>query len=174
MKKLFVHVDGSSRGNPGEASVGVVITDEKGRVIQQVGKVIGRTTNNVAEYKALIEGARLAVQHAPDDVVFLTDSQLLANQINGVYKVREPHLAHLNRLALEALSRLPKWRVNFVEREGNNSAHRLAEAAFFERNRQERERSQLLREIGILIESLPLEELRKVHAQVRALRSHLP
>ncbi len=173
LKKIFVHVDGSSRGNPGEASIGVVITDEKGHVLQQVGKCIGRTTNNVAEYKALIEGVRLALQLAPDEAVFLTDSQLLAHQINGIYKVREPHLEHLNRMALDLLSRLPKWRVNFVQREGNNLAHRVAESAYFERSRQERERAQVIQDITALLQDLPLEELRKLLGHVRSLRAQI-
>jgi len=171
MRKIFVHVDGSSRGNPGESSVGVLVTDDKGQVLQQASKLIGRATNNVAEYKALIEGVRLAIGHSPDEAVFLTDNQLVANQVNGFYQVREPHLEHLNHLALDLLAKLPRWRVNFVEREINNAAHRLAEQAFRERSRQERERRDLAREIEFLLDDLSVEDLRRLLGHVRGLRA---
>lgn len=171
MRKIFVNVDGSSRGNPGESSIGVLITDDKGRVLEQAAKLIGRATNNVAEYKALIEGIRLAIGHSPDEAVFLTDNQLVANQVNGFYQVREPHLDFLNRSALDLLARIPRWRVNFVERAINHPAHRLAEHAFRERNRQEKERTDLIREIGFLSEGLSMEDLRRLVAHVRSLRS---
>jgi len=126
MRKIFVNVDGSSRGNPGESAIGVLVTDDKGQVLEQVSKLIGRATNNVAEYKALLEGIRLA--------------------------------------------RLPRWRVNFVEREINHPAHRLAEQAFRERTRQERERNDLLREISYLLDGLSIDDLRRLTAHVRSLR----
>jgi ribonuclease HI len=170
VRKIFVNVDGSSRGNPGESSIGVLITDDKGRVLEQASKLIGRATNNVAEYKALIEGVRLAIGHSPDETVFLTDNQLVANQVNGFYQVREPHLEHLNRSVLDLLARLPRWRVNFVEREINHAAHRLAEQAFRERSRLERERADLIREIGFLLDGLPVDELRRLVVHLRSLR----
>ncbi len=170
MRKIFVNVDGSSRGNPGESAIGVLITDDKGQVLTQVAKLIGRATNNVAEYKALLEGIRLAIELCPDEAVFLTDNQLVANQVNGFYQVREPHLEHLNHHVLDLLAQLPRWRVNFVEREINHPAHRLAEQAFRERTRQERERTGLIREIGYLLDDLPTEELRRLIPHLRSLR----
>ncbi|MCR4391308.1 MAG: ribonuclease HI family protein [Candidatus Acetothermia bacterium] len=171
MKKIFVNVDGSSRGNPGESSIGVLITDDRGHVLEQVSKLIGRTTNNAAEYKALIEGIRLAIRLAPDEAVFLTDNQLVANQVNGFYQVREPNLQYLNQVALDLLAQLPRWRVNFVERDVNHAAHRLAEAAFRERNRLERERNQLFRDIEAYLQDLPLDDLHKVLAYLRSLHA---
>ncbi|HEU69078.1 MAG TPA: ribonuclease HI family protein [Candidatus Acetothermia bacterium] len=170
MRKIFVNVDGSSRGNPGESAIGVLVTDDKGQVLEQVSKLIGRATNNVAEYKALLEGIRLAIELSPDEAVFLTDNQLVANQVNGFYQVREPHLELLNRNALDLLARLPRWRMNFVEREINHPAHRLAEQAFRERTRQERERNDLLREISYLLDGLSIDDLRRLTAHVRSLR----
>lgn len=170
MKKIFVNVDGTSHGNPGDAAIGVLVTDEKGQGIVQVGKLIGRATANSAEYKALLEGIRLATGLSPDEAVFLTDNQLIANQINGFYKVREPHLDQLNRHALDLLASLPRWRVNFVDREVNHPARRLAEQAFRERNRQERERADLTREIHYLLEDLTVEDLRRLITHVRSLR----
>lgn len=171
MQKLFVNVDGSSRGNPGESAIGAVLTDERGHVIEEVSQLIGQATNNVAEYRALIEGIRRAIDYAPQEAIFLTDNQLVANQINGLYQVREPHLQHLRDIALDLLSQLPKWRINFIEREGNSAAHRLANQAFRERLRSEREREQLQCEIEGLLPELSLEELGKVLKYLRRLRS---
>lgn len=170
MRKIFVNVDGTSRGNPGDAAIGILVTDDKGQVLDQVSRLIGRATNDVAEYKALLEGIRLAAALAPEEAVFLTDNQLVANQVNGFSQVREPHLEHLNSTALDLLARLPRWRVNFVEREINHPAHRLAEQAFRQRSRQERERADLTREISYLLEGLPVEELRRLVAHLRSLR----
>ncbi len=170
MRKILVHVHGSSRGNPGEAAIGIVITDDKGQVLEQVSKLIGRATHDVAEYKALLEGIRLAVSLSSEEAVFLTDNPLVANQVNGFYQVREPHLEHLNRCALDLLSQLPRWRMNLVEKEINHPAHRLAEQAFRERTRLERERAELAREIGYLVEGLSVDDLRRLLAYVRSLR----
>lgn len=170
MRKVFVNVDGTARGNPGDAAIGVLVTDEKGQNLAQVAKLIGRATSNAAEYKALLEGIRLAIEISPDEAVFLTDNQLIANQVNGFYKVREPHLDHLNRHALDLLAGLPRWRVNCVDREINHPAHRLAEHAFRERSRQERERNELIQEIGYLLEGMSVEDLRRLVAHVRSLR----
>lgn len=170
MRKIFVNVDGSSRGNPGESSIGVLVTDDKGQVLEQMSKLIGRGTNNVAEYKALLEGIRIAIELSPDEAVFLTDNQVVANQVNGFYQVREPHLDLLNRQVLDLLAKLPRWRLNCVEREINHGAHRLAEQAFRERSRQARERTDLTREIGYLLDGLAVDDLRRLVAYVRSLR----
>lgn len=170
MRKIFVNVDGSSHGNPGESAIGVLVTDEKGQTLTQVAKIIGRATSEVAEYKALLEGIRLATELAPEEAVFLTDNQLVANQVNGLYPIREPHLEHLNRNALDLLGRLPRWRISLVDREINHPAHRLAEGAFRERNRLERERADLTSEIAYLVDGLSVEDLRRLAAYVRSLR----
>jgi len=174
MRKLFVNVDGASRGNPGEAAIGVLLTDEHGNVVEEVSQLIGQATNNVAEYKALIEGARRALEYLPEEVIFLTDSELVANQINGLYKVQEPHLQYLNQKALELLSRLPRWRVNYIEREANYKAHRLAMRAFREKTRQERERSKILNEIDEVLRDLSPDDLRRVLSYAHSLKAQKP
>jgi len=174
MRKLFVHVDGASRGNPGEAAIGVLLTDEHGNTVEEVSELIGQATNNVAEYRALIEGIRRALNYLPEEAIFLTDNELVANQINGLYRVREPHLQHLNQQALELLSRLPRWRVNYIEREANYRAHRLAMRAFRERTRQEREKSRLLNEIEGVLRELDLDGLRRVLSYVNSLKAQRP
>lgn len=133
MDKLLIHVDGAAQGNPGEAALGVLITDGDGNVIEAVSECIGRATNNVAEYRALLEAIRRALRYAPQRVIFFTDSQLLANQINGLYRIRRPHLESLHRQAQELLQKLPRWQVHYVERDANWRAHRLAQKALLER-----------------------------------------
>ena len=129
VEKLFVNVDGGSRGNPGKAAIGVSLADEKGNVIEESSKTIGRATNNIAEYRSLIEGCRKALEYAPKQVVFFTDSQLIANQINGTYETREPHLQKLRNTAMDLLDQFESWKVSKVERRANRSAHKLAEQA---------------------------------------------
>ncbi len=129
MEKLLINVDGASLGNPGESAIGIVITDDQGNVVEEISRPIGRTTNNVAEYRALIEAAHAAQLYMPERAIFFTDSQLLANQINGLYRVRRPNLENLNQAAQELLERLPDWQVRYVERSANWKAHRLAQQA---------------------------------------------
>lgn len=95
--KLIVHTDGGARGNPGPAAVGVVATDEAGKKIFEFGKAIGETTNNVAEYTAVVEAFRAMKEKAifPQSVDFYLDSTLVVNQINGLFKVKDARLREL-------------------------------------------------------------------------------
>ena len=92
MEKLLINLDGSCHGNPGESAVGAVLMDEHGNVVEEISKAIGRATSNVADYRALIEAAKAALNHEPSRAIFFTHSQLVANQINGTDRVRQPHL----------------------------------------------------------------------------------
>jgi ribonuclease HI len=132
MQKLLINVDGASQGNPGEASIGILISDGDGNVVEEISRRIERTTNNIAEYKALIEAIKLAIEYSPERVIIFTDSQLMANQINGLYRVRKPHLEKLHREAESLLRKLPEWTIRFVDREANYKAHRLAQRALLE------------------------------------------
>jgi len=130
MKKLFVYVDGAARAEPGEAGIGIAITDKNGDLIEEISRLIGRATTEVAEYRALIEAARHVVSYNPESVIFFTDNQQIANYINRVFETREPHIKRLIEVALGALNRLPQWRVNYVDRYANIRAPRLVEKAF--------------------------------------------
>ncbi len=127
--KLRLFVDGASRGNPGPAAIGVVVQDGKGKVIAKVGEFLGETTNNVAEYRALLRGLREARARRADDLEIRTDSDLLVRQINGSYRVKSPHLIPLHREALEALEALRRWRIQHVPRGRNAAADALANKA---------------------------------------------
>lgn len=90
--KLFIHTDGGARGNPGPGAIGVVVLDEKKKVIKEIGKYIGKSTNNEAEYKAVIEGLKAAKDLKGSEVVFYIDSLLVVSQLNGKFKVKEPRM----------------------------------------------------------------------------------
>jgi ribonuclease HI len=130
MDKLFVYVDGGARAEPGEAGIGVAMTDAHGNVVDEISELIGRSTTEVAEYRALIEGCRRAIVYKPQSVVFFTDNQRLANHINGVFETREPHIKHLVESAIGLLNQLPQWRVNYVDERAHHRAPRLVEQAF--------------------------------------------
>ncbi|MGQ9477287.1 MAG: ribonuclease HI family protein [Candidatus Bipolaricaulia bacterium] len=167
MDKLLINIDGSTEGNPGEAAIGVVITDRQGTTLEEISEPIGRTTNNIAEYKALIAACKAALKFNPREAIFFTDSQLLANQINGLYRIRQPNLEKLNSDALELLSQFPSWKVRYVERSANWRAHKLAQQALFNRGAgHERGLSELIQE---RLERLDEEGKRRVLEYVNRL-----
>jgi ribonuclease HI len=146
MDKLFVYLDGVAKGNPGEAAIGIAITDPEGNVIEEVSRLIGRTTTEVAEYQALIEAAKAAAAHAPQSVIFFTDNQKVANHINRVFESRAPHIRHLVEIAIGWLDQFPQWRVNYVDTHANVRAPRLVELAFHQNVKEQvvRDRLELL------------------------------
>lgn len=95
--KLIIHTDGGARGNPGPAAIGVVIADEQGKKIYEFGKTIGETTNNVAEYTAVVEALRAMKEKIQAFTVadFFLDSTLVVNQVNGLFKVKDARLRSL-------------------------------------------------------------------------------
>lgn len=95
--KLVVHTDGGARGNPGPAAVGVIVSDEHGKKIIEFGKAIGEATNNIAEYTAVIESLKAIKQKVGEspDIEFYLDSILVVNQLNGLFKIKNPTLRSL-------------------------------------------------------------------------------
>ena len=128
MSLYRVEIDGGSWGNPGEAGAGVVITCPDGRREEHT-VYLGQATNNVAEYAALLAALQRLAALGAQEAEILTDSQLLARQLSGEYKVRAPHLLPLYRRAMAALSQLRRVRVQAVPREQNRRADALAEQA---------------------------------------------
>src|SRR4029450_9435829 len=98
---LIVSCDGAARGNPGPAGAGSQITTLDGEVVAEIAEGLGETTNNVAEYTAVILGLERAQELGATDVLLRSDSQLLINQITGVYRVKTPHLQPLHRRVRE-------------------------------------------------------------------------
>jgi ribonuclease HI len=127
--KLVVHVDGGARGNPGPAAIGVVVSDAEGDVVEELGEPIGETTNNVAEYRALLRGLERARALGADEVEVVGDSELVAKQVNGQYKVKHAGLKPLHAEALRALAGFARWRVRTVPRAQNAGADALVNQA---------------------------------------------
>jgi ribonuclease HI len=127
--RLVVHVDGGARGNPGPAAIGVVVSDPDGSVVEQLGEPIGETTNNVAEYRALLRGLECARALGASEVEVVGDSELVAKQINGQYKVKHAGLKPLHAEALKALGGFDRWQVRTVPRAQNAAADALVNAA---------------------------------------------
>ena len=127
--KLVVHVDGGARGNPGPAAIGVVVSDAGGRVVEEVAERIGETTNNVAEYRALLRGLERASALGADEVEVVGDSELVAKQVNGQYKVKHAGLRPLHAEALHALAGFARSCVRTVPRAQNAGADALVNAA---------------------------------------------
>lgn len=127
--KLVLHVDGGARGNPGPAAVGVVVSEPDGAVITTFGAKIGEASNNVAEYQALLRGLELAAQLGAREVHIVNDSELVARQVSGVYKVKHPAMQELHRQALDALAGFDGWSIETVPRSENAEADRLVNEA---------------------------------------------
>lgn len=126
MKKVVIYSDGASKGNPGDAGIGVVISDTEGNVLCEVAEYIGKQTNNVAEYAALICGLKEAADLGATQVAICTDSELLARQLTGVYKVKAPNLKPLFEQAVVYLRVFERVTISHVVRELNKRADELA------------------------------------------------
>jgi len=118
--------DGASRGNPGPAGAGAVLSNPRGEVAAQLARYLGETTNNVAEYQALILGLREAVRLGARKLQVFADSELLVRQLNGQYRVKSPHLLPLWRLAKIELQNFEAYTVSHVPRAENRLADELA------------------------------------------------
>ena len=127
--KLVVHVDGGARGNPGPAAVGVVVSTPGGEVLDEIGEVIGVATNNVAEYRGLLLGLERARALGATEVEVVNDSELVARQVQGDYKVKHAGLKPLHQQALTALRAFDRWSIRSVPRERNARADALVNAA---------------------------------------------
>jgi len=129
MSRVTVNVDGGARGNPGPAAIGVVLRDESGQVLEEVGEKIGEATNNVAEYKALLRGIGLAAEHGATDLALIGDSELVVRQVEGKYKVKNAGIKPLHAEVKQALGNFASWSIRHVRRENNSDADRLVNQA---------------------------------------------
>ena len=126
METWKAYVDGAARGNPGPAGIGVLIEDAEGNVLKEIGEPLGRTTNNVAEYSAMIRALEEARALGCDRIALFTDSELMAHQLNGRYAVKAAHLLPLFQRARHLLSLFPTATVTHVRREHNKRADALS------------------------------------------------
>jgi ribonuclease HI len=129
VQKVVVHVDGGARGNPGPAAVAAVASAPEGDELAARNQYIGEATNNVAEYRALLLGLELARELGASEVEVVNDSELIARQIGGEYKVKHAGLKPLYLEAMRALREFDAWAVRPVRRESNKRADQLVNEA---------------------------------------------
>ena len=127
--QIIAHVDGGSRGNPGPAAYAVVVSTADGNHLASISKYLGHTTNNVAEYEGLLAALNYALGHGHPRLRVITDSELMARQINGQYKVKNPNLKVLFDRARVLIAKFDAFRIEHVRREHNREADRLANEA---------------------------------------------
>lgn len=127
--ELVIHSDGGARGNPGPAGIGVVISDPSGKVIKGIGEYIGETTNNQAEYRALIKGLTESLEMGAKKVTCFLDSELVVKQLTGIYKIKEAGLQELAMDALKLKSKFQSVQFKHVKREQNVAADKLVNQA---------------------------------------------
>jgi ribonuclease HI len=124
-----LYCDGASRGNPGPAGAGIVLHDPHGRLQVNTGRYLGETTNNVAEYQALLLGLAEARKIKVQKIRILADSELMVKQLTGRYRVKSPHLIPLWQEAVNALKEFDAWAIAHVPREENHLADEAANRA---------------------------------------------
>ena len=129
--RVVIHIDGAARGNPGESGIGVLIEEENGGS-REVKKYLGTRTNNQAEYTALITALESSREYRNREILIYTDSLLLANQMNGLWKVKHPEIKELYTKARGLIEGFSRVTISHVPREENLEADRLANLAIDE------------------------------------------
>jgi ribonuclease HI len=132
LAEITIYSDGGSRGNPGPAAIGAVVLDsstDPPTTLAEISEYIGETTNNVAEYKALIAGLEAAAPYAARIIRVRADSKLVIEQLRGKWRVKEPHIARLYQEARELLASYPQKDLQHVRREFNTEADALVNLA---------------------------------------------
>lgn len=127
--RLILHVDGGARGNPGPAAIGVVLSAPDGEVVGELAERIGNATNNVAEYQAVLRGLARARELGATEVELINDSELVARQLTGAYRVKHPSMKPLHQQALGLLADFDGWSIRTVPRADNARADELVNEA---------------------------------------------
>jgi ribonuclease HI len=136
-RKLLLHFDGGSRGNPGPAGIGVTLTTPDGTTLYELAEFLGHHTNNFAEYTALIRGVAAAIDLGATELIIRADSQLVVRQIQGQYRVKSPDIRPLYQQAMLLLQKVPNWSISHLYREDNSRADTLANLAMDRRTKIE-------------------------------------
>ena len=121
-----IYVDGASSGNPGDSGAGIYIRDGNGREVLQESISLGTMTNNMAEYEALVRGLHKAIEYAARDVIVYTDSQLVANQITGAYKIHNDRMRQYVLEVKKIVGNFDHFAIQYIPRERNRIADKLA------------------------------------------------
>ena len=136
--RVTIHIDGGARGNPGPAGAGVVIrSSDDGTVLHEAGVFLGRATNNVAEYSALLAALEAAGKLGADEAEVFSDSELMVRQMTGQYRVKEPTLKRLHERAGRLAGKLKSFTIGHIPRDQNGQADRLVNQAITARRNVE-------------------------------------
>ncbi len=128
-ERMIVFTDGASLGNPGPSAIGAIIKDEQGRLVTRISQGIGRTTNNQAEYRAIIAALEEAIRLGAKQVELNSDSEFVVRQITGRYRVKKVELKPLYQRVKQLQSCLESLTINHIPREQNQEADNLANMA---------------------------------------------
>lgn len=129
VSRIIINVDGASRGNPGPAAIGAILKDETGNVLGSISRTLGVTTNNQAEYQAIIAALEKAVVMGAKRVTVKSDSKLVVEQINGRYKIKNSGLRPLYQRVVQLVGSIESFSIVYVPREQNAEADALANKA---------------------------------------------
>jgi len=129
VNRVIIHADGASLGNPGPAAIGATIKDDRGRILASISQGIGRATNNQAEYRAVIAALERATKLGASRADIYLDSELIVNQLNGQYRVKNQSLKPLNQRVKQLQSQLEGFTITHIPRHKNSEAHKLAALA---------------------------------------------
>jgi ribonuclease HI len=135
-KKLIIYADGAIRSNPEATGLALIIKDERGRILEWPTKVIGKLTCNEAEYEALIFALERARKYRPCEVYIYLDSQVVVNQVKGIFGVRSPALRELHVKARLLMREFPKATITYIPRWRNRLADALANEAVDRKKRE--------------------------------------
>lgn len=127
--KVIIHTDGAARGNPGPAAIGATIKDDTGKLLAGISRHIGSTTNNQAEYRAVITAMEKAISLGAKDISVKADSELVVKQLNGQYKVKNAALRPLYQKVVQLTGKLDSFSISYVPRAQNAEADALANKA---------------------------------------------
>ena len=141
--KLFIYIDGASRGNPGRAGAGVYITDGGREKLVETSRYLGHKTNNEAEYGALLLGLKEAKRLGGESLHIYTDSELIERQVKGLYRVKDIKLRNLHKIVIENLKEFSSFEIESIPREENQEADLLANQAIQRRIAKEKRRGRV-------------------------------
>ena len=128
IRKVLVHIDGGARGNPGPAAAAAVLSSSTGETLDESSRYLGEVTNNVAEYHGLLLGLERARALGASEVEVINDSELIAKQVQGLYKVKHEDMRRLHSQSMQALKRFERWSIRSVPRAQNAHADALVNA----------------------------------------------
>jgi ribonuclease HI len=128
-EKFIIYADGAARGNPGPAAIGIIIQNQTGSTVATISRQLGITTNNQAEYQAIIAALEKATSLGAKNVILKSDSELVVKQINGLYKIKKTALRPLYQQVVQLIGSLESFSISYIPREQNAAADALANQA---------------------------------------------